>query len=84
MHLDRNPPPSAIGDYFPCELTEPDQIEAIVNNVAARYQRIDGIINNAGVNDESAQHPPLFRSFAVPWNAISFMHSPSSLPAVVI
>jgi L-fucose dehydrogenase len=33
------------------ELTDPDQCEKAVNAVIAKYGRIEGLINNAGVND---------------------------------
>lgn len=38
-------------DSVVAELTEPAQCEAAVKYVADKYQRIDGLVNNAGVND---------------------------------
>ena len=38
-------------DAVVAELTRPEECEKAVREVAARYQRIDGLVNNAGVND---------------------------------
>lgn len=55
-----------IADSFAAELTEPDQCEAAVRYVADKYQRIDGLVNNAGVNDgvglESGNYELFMRS----------------------
>ncbi|QIL41221.1 SDR family oxidoreductase [Pedobacter sp. HDW13] len=39
------------GDYFTAELTAPDSCKNIVDAILAKYNRIDGLVNNAGVND---------------------------------
>ncbi|TCD26197.1 SDR family oxidoreductase [Pedobacter psychrodurus] len=38
-------------DYFTAELTVPDSCKTIVDAIVAKYGRIDGLVNNAGVND---------------------------------
>ena len=38
-------------DSFAAELTDPAQCEAAVKYVTDKYKRIDGLVNNAGVND---------------------------------
>ncbi|WP_293311259.1 SDR family oxidoreductase [Pedobacter sp. UBA5917] len=38
-------------DYFTAELTAPESCETIVDAILAKYNRIDGLVNNAGVND---------------------------------
>jgi L-fucose dehydrogenase len=38
-------------DSFDCELTDPESIQMAVSQVMGRYGRIDGVVNNAGVND---------------------------------
>ena len=38
-------------DYVTAELTKPDQCEACIKQIATKYNRIDGLVNNAGVND---------------------------------
>ncbi len=38
-------------DCVTAELTKPDQCEACIKQIAAKYNRIDGLVNNAGVND---------------------------------
>ncbi len=38
-------------DYITAELTKPESSKAIVDEVLTRYGRIDGLVNNAGVND---------------------------------
>lgn len=37
--------------FHPCELAEDDAVVAAVDAVAARFGRIDGLVNNAGLND---------------------------------
>lgn len=39
------------GDYFTAELTSPESCKNIIDAILAKYNRIDGLINNAGVND---------------------------------
>ncbi|POY35744.1 short-chain dehydrogenase [Solitalea longa] len=38
-------------DYVTAELTNPDDCRVVVETVLERYKRIDGLVNNAGVND---------------------------------
>lgn len=45
---------SALGlraDQFVAELSDPKQCESVVAKVVAKYGRIEGVVNNAGVND---------------------------------
>jgi L-fucose dehydrogenase len=37
--------------HFVAELTDPLQCESVVKSVIAKFGRIDGLVNNAGVND---------------------------------
>lgn len=37
--------------YIIAELTDPDQCKSAVESVIEKYGRIDGVVNNAGVND---------------------------------
>jgi L-fucose dehydrogenase len=39
------------GHQVVAELTDPKQCENAVNNIIKKYNRIDGLVNNAGVND---------------------------------
>jgi len=39
------------GDYFTAELTSPESCKSIIDAILAKYNRIDGLVNNAGVND---------------------------------
>ncbi|KIA91117.1 short-chain dehydrogenase [Pedobacter kyungheensis] len=39
------------GDYFTAELTSPQSCKNIIDAILAKYNRIDGLVNNAGVND---------------------------------
>jgi L-fucose dehydrogenase len=36
---------------FPAELTKPEECEKAVKQVISQFKRIDGVVNNAGVND---------------------------------
>ncbi|KEQ29206.1 SDR family oxidoreductase [Pedobacter antarcticus] len=36
---------------FKAELSKPEEVEQVVQAVAAKFGRIDGLVNNAGVND---------------------------------
>lgn len=38
-------------DYFTAELTLPDHCKNIIDDILTKYGRIDGLVNNAGVND---------------------------------
>lgn len=38
-------------DYFTAELTMPESCKTIVDAILTKYGRIDGLVNNAGVND---------------------------------
>jgi L-fucose dehydrogenase len=38
-------------DYVTAELTNPEECKKAVDVVASRYKKIDGLVNNAGVND---------------------------------
>ncbi|WP_025144216.1 SDR family oxidoreductase [Pedobacter jeongneungensis] len=38
-------------DYFTAELTAPESCKTIVDDILTKYNRIDGLVNNAGVND---------------------------------
>ena len=51
--FDRAPPEGALDsvDFCAVDLTDVAACEAAVRNVAARHGRIDGLVNNAGVND---------------------------------
>lgn len=37
--------------FIKTDLTQPDQIESAINEISAKYGRIDAVINNVGVND---------------------------------
>ncbi|MEY8387430.1 glucose 1-dehydrogenase [Oscillospiraceae bacterium 38-13] len=34
--------------FFPCDVSRPEQVEALVNHAVDRYGHLDGIVNNAG------------------------------------
>lgn len=38
-------------DYFTAELTAPESCKTIVDEILTKYGRLDGLVNNAGVND---------------------------------
>ena len=38
-------------DYITAELTHPDECKKAVDAVVSKYKKIDGLVNNAGVND---------------------------------
>jgi L-fucose dehydrogenase len=38
-------------DYVTAELTQPDECKKAVEHITSKYSRIDGLVNNAGVND---------------------------------
>ncbi|WP_316803779.1 SDR family oxidoreductase [Pedobacter nototheniae] len=39
------------GDYVIAELTQPEACKKVIDEVIEKYGRIDGLVNNAGVND---------------------------------
>ncbi|QCX53914.1 SDR family oxidoreductase [Elizabethkingia sp. JS20170427COW] len=40
-----------LADSFVAELTRPEECERVIAEIVAKYHRIDGLVNNAGVND---------------------------------
>ncbi|KQC29560.1 SDR family oxidoreductase [Flagellimonas eckloniae] len=52
--------------YFIAELTDPEQCKNAVNTAINTYKRIDGLVNNAGINDsvglENGNHADFVRS----------------------
>ncbi len=49
--------------YFTAELMKPDECEKAVKQVIAEYGRIDGIVNNAGVNDSIGLESGSYEAF---------------------
>ncbi|HRF53976.1 MAG TPA: 3-hydroxybutyrate dehydrogenase [Aquimonas sp.] len=53
-------------DYHPADLSQPEEIEAMVRATAARFGQIDVLVNNAGI-----QHTARVEAFPVDkWNAV--------------
>lgn len=54
--------------YTFAELTDPEQCKEAVNNCIARFGKIDGLVNNAGVNDsislEDGNHDDFMKSIS--------------------
>lgn len=54
------------GDQFTVELTDPIACKNAVNEIIQKYNRIDGVVNNAGINDgiglESGSYEQLIQS----------------------
>ena len=54
------------GDQFKVELTDPEACRTSVHEIIKKYKRIDGIVNNAGINDgiglESGTYEQLIQS----------------------
>lgn len=50
--MNPNPPAFEHGEvlYIPTDVTSPDSVKAMVAKVVAEYGRVDGIVNNAGIN----------------------------------
>lgn len=51
VNLSRDPPGEAGAEFQPVELTDPAACRDAAHAVAMRHGRIDGLVNNAGVND---------------------------------
>jgi NAD(P)-dependent dehydrogenase (short-subunit alcohol dehydrogenase family) len=49
--------------YAIAELTDPEQCKAAVESVVVKYGRIDGLVNNAGVNDSVGLESGNYESF---------------------
>jgi len=41
-------PEQPLGDFVPCDVREPDQVRALIEEVMTRYGRLDVLVNNAG------------------------------------
>jgi L-fucose dehydrogenase len=51
QHLENIRKAGGNGDHAVAELTDPKACETAVQTIAAKYGRIDGLVNNAGIND---------------------------------
>ncbi len=51
------------GGQIPVELNEPDRCVAAVKEAIARYGRIDGVVNNAGINDGVSLEKGTYEAF---------------------
>lgn len=49
--LDNSHPEHLPCDFFEAELADPEACRSAIEYAAAKYSRIDGLVNNAGVND---------------------------------
>lgn len=43
----RQPPPDPT-DFLPCDVRDPEQVDALVDQITTRHRRIDVLVNNAG------------------------------------
>lgn len=50
VNADISAPEQVIGTYIHCDVTKQEDIDSLVGAVCARYGRIDGLVNNAGIN----------------------------------
>ena len=50
-------------DYFTVELTDPDACITAISFVVEKYGRIDGLVNNAGVNDSIGLEDGCYEKF---------------------
>ena len=53
-------------DYFACDVASEPSVEACVRELAARYGRLDALVNNAGIAGAAA--PPVERLTLEEWN----------------
>ncbi|WP_131536904.1 L-fucose dehydrogenase [Pedobacter nototheniae] len=50
-------------DYITAELTQPEACKKVIEQVIEKYGRIDGLVNNAGVNDGVGLESGTYESF---------------------
>ncbi|WP_316741869.1 SDR family oxidoreductase [Pedobacter antarcticus] len=48
---------------FKAELSKPEEVEQVVRAIAAKFGRIDGLVNNAGVNDSVGLESGSYNAF---------------------
>ena len=56
--------------YAIAELTNPNQCEAAIDSIIKNYGRIDGLVNNAGVNDGVGLENALTKNLLIQSNGI--------------
>lgn len=52
-----------MADYFVAELSDPNQCATVVSDLLNKYDRIDGLVNNAGVNDGVGLEAGSYKAF---------------------
>ncbi|MBN6041423.1 SDR family oxidoreductase [Amycolatopsis sp. 195334CR] len=70
----RKPPDRLSGaDFLPCDVREPEQVEALVTRIAEQYGRLDVAVNNAGGAPfaEAAEASPRFHEKVVALNLLA-------------
>jgi NAD(P)-dependent dehydrogenase (short-subunit alcohol dehydrogenase family) len=69
----RNQPDDALGEFVPCDVRDPEQVESLVNVVAERHGHLDVAVNNAGGAPpaEAATVSPRFTERVVQLNLLA-------------
>jgi len=72
----RNPPQQASHDFRPCDVRDPDQVIALVDDIVATHGHLDIVVNNAGGSPsaDAAEASPRFSEAIIRLNLLAPLH----------
>lgn len=72
----RNPPQQASHDFRPCDVRDPDQVIALVDDIVATHGHLDIVVNNAGGSPsaDAAEASPRFSESIIRLNLLAPLH----------
>ena len=72
----RNPPQQASHDFRPCDVRDPDQVTALVDDIVATHGHLDIVVNNAGGSPsaDAAEASPRFSEAIIRLNLLAPLH----------
>lgn len=80
-----DPAGSAVGEFLPADVRDPDQVASLIERVMARHGRLDVVVNNAGGSPpaDAATASPRFSEAIIRLNLIAPLHVAVAANAVM-
>lgn len=69
----RTPPDVPLGEFIQCDVRDAEQVDALIDKIRERYERLDTVVNNAGGAPfaKAAEVSPRFHSKVVELNLLA-------------